>query len=79
MPPHVYVGRCGDLLQGLLDLVLAEVALARRVRFTDGVGAEGLRDGDERDGRRVPAGAARGRVDPGPDGPQVLADRGATS
>jgi hypothetical protein len=79
MPPHINVGRPGDLLQTLLHLVLAEVALARGVGLADGIGAEGLRDGDKGDGRRVPAGAAGGRVDPGPDGSQVLGDRGVTS
>jgi hypothetical protein len=76
MPPHVNVGRFGDLLQSLLHLVLAEILLAGCPRLADGAGAEGLRDRDERDGRGVPSGAACRRVDPGPDGREVLGDRG---
>jgi hypothetical protein len=76
MPPHVNVGCFGDFLQGLLHFVLAEIELAGRPRLADGGGAEGLGDRDERDGRGVPAGTACRRVDPGPDGREVLGDRG---
>ena len=67
MPPYLHVGRFADLLQGFLDLVLAEIALACSPGGSHVIGAERLRDGDEADVRRVPAGAAGGRVDPGPD------------
>ena len=66
MPPYLHVGRFADLLQGFLDLVFAEVALAGGPGGADVIGAEGFRNGDELDIRRVPAGAAGGRVDPGP-------------
>ena len=49
MPPCRYIGRVGDLLQPLLDLVLAEIALPCSPRFADAVGAECLRDRDEGD------------------------------
>jgi hypothetical protein len=66
MPPDLHVGRFADLLQGFLDPVFAEVALAGGPRRADVGGAERFRHGDELDVRRVPAGAAGGRVDPGP-------------
>jgi len=66
MPSQVHVGRFADLLQGFLDLVFAEVALAGGPGGADMIRAEGLRYGDELDIRRVPAGAAGRRVDPGP-------------
>ena len=71
MPPDLLVGGFGDFLQGFLDLVFAEVALARRPRRPHAVGVEGLGNGYEEDVRRVPADPARGLVDPGPDGPEV--------
>ena len=84
MPPDGDIGRLADLLQGFLDLVLAEIALARRAGGADVIGAERLRDGDERDLVRVTAGAAGGRVDPCPDDLEIVRDvferapRGAT-
>ena len=54
MPPERNVGRFADLLQGLLDLVLAEIVLAGGHGGPDVVGAEGLRDGDEGDLGRAP-------------------------
>jgi hypothetical protein len=65
MPPYLHVGRFADLLQGFLDLVFAEVTLAGGPGGADVIGAERFRDRDELDVRRVPAGAAGGRADPG--------------
>jgi len=42
-------GERGDLLDPLLDVVLAEAVLARGVRFGDRVDAEGLAHGEQRD------------------------------
>ena len=42
----------------------------------DRLGGEGLGNGTESDGCDVPAGAAGGRVDPGPDRLEVLNDGG---
>ena len=60
MPPHVGdIGGVGDLLQRLLHLVFAEVAMAGGVGGADAVLPKGLRDVDEGD---------VGRVAPGPPG-----------
>jgi hypothetical protein len=76
MPPYLHVGRLADLLQPLLDFVLAEVDLARGMSCPHVIGAERLGNGDEADGRGVPAGAAGGRVEPGPDGLEVRSNSG---
>ena len=74
MPPARQVSAVSrDFLQGFLNLVLAEIALAGRPRGADVVGAEGLRNRDEGDLGRVAAGAAGGRVDPRPDGARLSA------
>jgi hypothetical protein len=72
MPPHVLVGRRRDLLQCLLHLVLAEVALAGVERRAHRLGAEGLRHGHERDLLGPAAAAAGRRGDP----PAHLSDAG---
>ena len=62
MPPNRQVGRLVHLLEGFLDFVLAEVDLPAVGGCSDVVGGEGLRDGDESNGRRVapdPAGRSR--------------------
>jgi hypothetical protein len=74
VPSQISVGRGSDLLQSLLHLVLAEVELAGGAGRSRRVRAEGLGDGDEADGARIPAGAAGGRVDPGPDVAEVVRD-----
>ena len=75
MPAAVGVSAgCGDLLQGFLDAVLAEVPLAGGGRGAHGVDREGLRDGDEGDGGGVPPGPLRGGSDPGPDDGEVVGD-----
>ena len=68
------VGGVADLLQGFLDLVLAEVPLAGGPGGADVVGAERLRNRDEGDLARVTVGAAGGRVHPCPDDPEILRD-----
>jgi hypothetical protein len=74
MPPYLYVGRCADLLQRFLDLVLAEVALARGPCRADVIGAEGLGTAIRRmsEGSR-PARRAAASI-PGPDGLEVGPD-----
>src|SRR6266545_107320 len=74
MPPYLNVGRLADFLQGFLELVLAEIALACGPRGADVRGAEGLGNRDQADVRGVPAGAPCGGVDPGPDGLEVGSD-----
>ena len=67
-------GGRGDLLLRLLHLVLAEVPLTGAPRRADVIGAEGLGDGDQGDGRRVAAGPPGSRVDPRPDLGEVVRD-----
>src|SRR5918993_529889 len=74
MPVDENVGCLTDLLQRLLDLVLAEVALACRPRSADMIGAECLRHRDQRDLAGVAVDAAGGRVHPCPDDPEILRD-----
>jgi hypothetical protein len=42
MPPYLHVGRVSDLLQPLLDFVLAKVDLACAMRGSHVIGAERL-------------------------------------
>jgi hypothetical protein len=74
VPPYLHVGSGVEFLQGFLDFVFAEFALTGLVGLADGVDAERLGDGDERDVGGGPAGAARGLVDPGPNCLEVLGD-----
>ena len=74
MPPDGDIGGFADLLQGFLDLVLAEVALAGVERGPDAVGPERLGDRDQGDFSRFTAGAAGSRADPFPDLPEVACD-----
>ena len=75
MPPH---RRCrplpGDLLQGFLDAVLAEIPLAGGRGLADGVDPERLRDGDKGDAGGVPPGPLRRCSDPGADCREVVGD-----
>src|SRR5688500_10826433 len=68
------VGGRGDLLLRLLDLVLAELALAGAPGGADVLSVEGLGDRDECDCRRIAAGPPGRRVDPRPDLREVLCD-----
>ena len=61
MPPQSHIGRLCNFLQGFLDLVFAEVDLARVRRGPDGVDWVGLGDRDQPDVVRLSSGAA-GRV-----------------
>src|SRR5688572_2882768 len=63
------------LLFGFLNLVLSEISLSRVPGSADVTGIECLRHGDERDGRRIPARAARGVGYAGSDRREVLRDR----
>ena len=74
VPPDRDVGRFLDLLQRLLHLVFPEVALAGGPGGPDVIGAEGLRDRNQRDLGRVTAGSAGSRGHPRPDGVEVLRD-----
>ena len=56
-----------DLLQRLLDLVLAEILLTSVSRRTNGVDGLGLRDGDQPDVAGWPARARRGFCHARPD------------
>src|SRR3954463_2162858 len=76
MPPDRDVGRVADFLQSFLDFVFPEVLLACGVGGANRVGAECLGDRNEADGRRIPAGAAGGRMEPGPDRLEVSCDGG---
>ena len=68
VPAEWQVGGVGPLGEGFLDAVLAEIDLAGGVGGADGVGAEGLADGDETDGLGRPSAAGRGAGDACPDG-----------
>ena len=76
MPPDPDVGCLADFLQAFLDLVFAKVVLSGRPGGSYVTGTEGLGDGNEADGLRVPADAARGRVEPGSDGLKIRDDAG---
>ncbi len=74
MPPCRDIGRVGDLLQAFLHLVLAELPLPGRPRLAHAVGAERLRDGDQRDLGCRPSRAAGRLGDPLPDFGEVAGD-----
>ena len=63
VPADGEVGGVGELAESFLHAVLAEVDLSGGVRRTDGVGAEGLADGNETDGLGRPSAADRGAGD----------------
>ncbi len=76
MPADREVAGLLDLLQRLLDLVLAEIDLARNGRGADGVGRECFRDGDEADGSGITSGPAGRALDASADVGQPGLERG---
>ena len=74
MPPYRYIGRALDLLQGFLNFVFTEVALAGRVGGANIVRAEGLRDGQKPDVSRIAPRRPRGRINPRTDRREVDGD-----
>ena len=65
---------CGLLLQGLLDFVFAEVALACRVGGPDGSGVERFRHGNEAHVGGIAPRGAGGRRDALANGRQIRRD-----
>jgi hypothetical protein len=74
VPLEIEIPQLVDLRERFLDLVLAEQTLAGGGRLADAIGAEGLRDGDELDLRRVAPGACGGGADALPHRLQVCGD-----
>ena len=72
MPLEAEVGEGVDLVEAFLDAVLTEIALAGGGRGADGVGSEGLGNGDEADVGREAPGAVRRRIDAAAHGVEVL-------
>src|SRR6478672_2129628 len=74
VPSQRSVGRLGDLLQGFLDAIFAEVTLTRLGGFEDGCERKRLGDGNEGDAGGIPPGSLRGGSNPGLDEGELVGD-----
>jgi hypothetical protein len=75
MPPDLHIGQSANLLQGFLDLVLSEVALAGRRGGPDVLGAERLGNGDQPDIAGLAPTPARCLGDPVANGAEIGGNR----